>query len=73
MSPPFILVCVREANIKQGLMSIQTTNKATPHEALHNTRMYKCHIRVYPTPKMKLPPSMIILGLNTLPLGWCSH
>jgi hypothetical protein len=44
-------------------MSIQVTNKETPHGALYSTQMYKCHTRVYPTSKMKRLLSMIMLGL----------
>jgi hypothetical protein len=54
---------VREANIKEGL-SIQVTNKTTPNGELYNTRMYKCHTRVYPTPKIKCSPRNIILGIK---------
>jgi len=53
-------------------MSIQVTNKETPHGALYSTEMYKCHTRVYPTSKMKRLLSMIMLGLNTSPPGWCA-
>jgi hypothetical protein len=34
--------------------------------ALYNTRMYKCHTRVYTTPMMKRPQGMILLGLMLL-------
>jgi hypothetical protein len=40
--------------------------------ALHNTRMYKCHTRVYPTSMMKRSRGMILLGFNASPLGWCT-
>jgi hypothetical protein len=46
---------VIEANLKYGHVLIQVTNKATPHEALYNTRMYMCQTRIYPTPKVKRP------------------
>lgn len=39
------------------------TNKAIPYGALYNTRMYMWQTRVYPTPKVKRSPSMILLGL----------
>jgi hypothetical protein len=53
-------------------MSIQVTNKETPHGAVYSTHMYKCHPRVYPTPKMKHLLRVILLGLNTTPRGWCA-
>ena len=53
-------------------MSIQVTNKETPHGALYSTQMYKCHIRIYPTPNLKHLLSMILLELNTSPTGWCA-
>jgi hypothetical protein len=31
-----------------------------------------CQTRVYPTPKVKFPPSMILLGLNAPPPRWCT-
>jgi hypothetical protein len=53
-------------------MSIQVTNKETPHGALYSTLMYKSHTRIYQTPKMKHLLRMIILGLHTSPPGWCA-
>jgi hypothetical protein len=40
--------------------------------AVYNTRMYKCHTRVYPTPMMKRSRGMILLGFNASCLGWCT-
>jgi hypothetical protein len=42
------------------------------YTALYNMRMYKCHTRVYPTPMMKRPRGMILLGFNASSLGWCT-
>ena len=37
---------------------------------LYNTRMYRGHTRVYPTPMMKCSRGMILLVFNASPLGW---
>jgi len=51
---------------------IRVDQSGSDNIALYNTRMYKCHTRVYPTSMMKCSWGMILLGFNASALGWCT-